>query len=49
MRKQPDTRSIHPVPEEVNHDYGWLASKEEFRLEKYGPDVPKPMPLKEFY
>ncbi|KAL3288377.1 hypothetical protein HHI36_002825 [Cryptolaemus montrouzieri] len=29
--KVEDTRSIKPVPESVNHQYGWIASKEEFQ------------------
>lgn len=49
IKKKEDNRSIFPVPEEVNHDYGWLAYKKGFQLEKYGPDVQKIMPYKEFY
>lgn len=39
-----DPRTIKPVPETINHQYGWIPSKEEFRLEKYGPDVHKTKP-----
>ncbi|XP_063907869.1 uncharacterized protein LOC135126012 [Zophobas morio] len=40
-----DRRSIAPVPQTTNHQYGWIPSKPEFGLEKYGPDVDKPPPL----
>ncbi|GJQ84902.1 hypothetical protein Trydic_g515 [Trypoxylus dichotomus] len=41
-RKTPrDPRSAAPLPNSVNHEYGWLASKPEFKLEIYGPDVVK--------
>lgn len=49
MKKVPDKRNILPVPEEVNHDYGWISTKKEFQLEIYGPDIYKPWPLKERY
>ncbi|KAK9877538.1 hypothetical protein WA026_018645 [Henosepilachna vigintioctopunctata] len=29
--KEDDNRSIKPIPESVNHEYGWLASKKEFQ------------------
>ncbi|KAK2576676.1 hypothetical protein KPH14_005337 [Odynerus spinipes] len=31
-----DKRSCLPKPETRNREYGWLATKSEFRLEKYG-------------
>ncbi|XP_018320170.1 uncharacterized protein LOC112904449 [Agrilus planipennis] len=41
----PDVRSLKPFPNSVNHEYGWVCANPEFRLEKYGPDIMKPMPL----
>ncbi|XP_076227430.1 uncharacterized protein LOC143174967 [Nomia melanderi] len=35
-----------PIPTTSNSDYGWLASKSKFRLEKYGsymPEYPDPL------
>lgn len=43
-----DNRTIKPIPNSVNHEYGWLADKEEFRLQKYGPDVYFPQMLQEY-
>lgn len=43
--EEPDPRTILPVPETVNHQYGWIPNKEEFRLQIYGPDVYKGLPL----
>ncbi|XP_078051892.1 uncharacterized protein LOC144478041 [Augochlora pura] len=37
-----------PFPVTMSAEYGWLASKPKFRLEKYGPYVPEfPDPLKD--
>lgn len=47
--KEADKRSIRPIPESTNHEYGWLASLPEFKLEKYGPDFDKPAPLPPHY
>ncbi|GJQ70979.1 hypothetical protein Trydic_g893 [Trypoxylus dichotomus] len=35
-----DLRKILPVPKSVNHEYGWICTKPEFRLQVYGADVP---------
>lgn len=47
-KKITDSRTIRAIPESVNHEYGWLIVKEEFRLEKYGPDVYFPSMLPEY-
>lgn len=44
-----DDRTIRPFPSTVNQEYGWICTKNEFRLEKYGPDVIKVMPLQDYY
>ncbi|XP_023290285.1 uncharacterized protein LOC111674368 [Orussus abietinus] len=36
-RFKEDERSCLPIPETTSGAYGWLASKPEFLLEKYGP------------
>ncbi|GLV36201.1 hypothetical protein CBL_08693 [Carabus blaptoides fortunei] len=45
-----DERSLKPVPPTSNGVIGWLASKKDFQLEKYGPDIMKfpPLPTEEF-
>lgn len=43
-----DNRSTKPIPDSVNHEYGWIAGMEEFKLQKYGPDVYKPPILPEY-
>ncbi|KAJ8970639.1 hypothetical protein NQ314_001095 [Rhamnusium bicolor] len=44
-----DNRKLSRVPESVNHVYGWVAGEEDFRLQKYGPDNFKPLPLPKLY
>ncbi|XP_018320168.1 uncharacterized protein LOC108733483 isoform X1 [Agrilus planipennis] len=44
-KKAPDQRSLKPFPNSVNHEYGWISAKPDFRLEKYGPDIMQAMPL----
>ncbi|KAJ8970638.1 hypothetical protein NQ314_001094 [Rhamnusium bicolor] len=44
-----DNRKLSRVPESVNHIYGWVAREEEFRLQKYGPDNFKTLPLPKLY
>ena len=40
-----DTRTILPIPNSVNHEYGWISSRPEFNLQLFGADVPKfPIP-----
>lgn len=34
-----DRRKILPMPNSTNHEYGWICSKPEFRLEMFGTDV----------
>ncbi|XP_044264888.1 uncharacterized protein LOC123011501 [Tribolium madens] len=43
--REKDQRTIRPIPETTNHEYGWLPNKSEFQLEKYGPDVDHAAPL----
>lgn len=38
-KETPDKKTIFPIPESVNHQYGWISTKPEFQLQKYGPDV----------
>ncbi|KAF5305524.1 hypothetical protein FQA39_LY01615 [Lamprigera yunnana] len=40
-----EDRSTKPVPVTETNKIGWLASRKEFKLEKYGPDVYKGMPF----
>nr|CAI5834383.1 unnamed protein product [Callosobruchus analis] len=47
-REIPD-KKISPVPESFNHWYGWIAKEEDFKLDKYGPDFFKPLPLPDIY
>lgn len=47
--KKPDPRKLSKLPESVNHEYGWIANQEECKLEKYGPDFFKPLPLPSVY
>lgn len=42
-----DRRTIFPIPESVNHQYGWISTRPEFRLQIYGPDIMIPKPLKD--
>lgn len=47
--KKRDPRTLSKLPSAVNHEYGWIVSHEECRLEKYGPDFFKPLPLPPIY
>ncbi|KAG5892382.1 hypothetical protein JTB14_035995 [Gonioctena quinquepunctata] len=47
--KVKDTRELGNFPLTTNHWYGWVAKKEEFQLERYGPDIFKPLPLPDLY
>ncbi|KAJ8676667.1 hypothetical protein QAD02_012454 [Eretmocerus hayati] len=41
-----DKRSCLPLPQTNNQNFGWLASKPEFKLEKYGSSIVKyPHPM----
>ncbi|XP_031333298.1 uncharacterized protein C20orf85 homolog [Photinus pyralis] len=44
-KKLVENRSTKPVPVTESNKIGWLASRSEFKLEKYGPDVYKGMPF----
>lgn len=46
-KETPDERTITPIPESVNHQYGWISTRPEFQLQIYGPDVIRPKPPKE--
>lgn len=43
-----DERSIRPIPETTNHEYGWICSKPEFAY-NFGPDIDKQLPLPDIY
>lgn len=43
-----DKRTTKPIPNSTNHEYGWLAEKDEFRLEIYGPDYSRPELLSDY-
>lgn len=47
--RETDKRTIKPIPETTNHEYGWIPSLPDFKLEKYGADVDSPAPLPETY
>ena len=47
--KKEDPRKLINFPETTNHEYGWVASQKEFKLEKYGPDLVKEHPLPDLY
>lgn len=46
-KETPDQRTIAPIPESVNHEYGWLSTRPEFQLQIYGPDIMIAKPLKD--
>lgn len=48
-KDDPDERRIFPIPESVNHQYGWISTRPEFQLEIYGPDIMTPKFIKEEY
>lgn len=50
MSQLEDKRSLKPVPPTSNGIIGWLSSRKDFQLEKYGPDIMKcaPLPKEEF-
>ncbi|XP_045481863.1 uncharacterized protein LOC123685999 isoform X1 [Harmonia axyridis] len=45
--KEEDNRDIRPVPESMNHTYGWIANKEDFQNKI--PDTMKLLSLPSHY
>ncbi|KAJ8911088.1 hypothetical protein NQ315_000548 [Exocentrus adspersus] len=42
-------RKLSKIPETMNHLYGWVAKEDDFKLEKYGCDYFKGLPLPDIY
>lgn len=38
-------RTLKPVPQTTNGQYGWVLSKSDFKLDIYGPELYKPKPF----